>query len=89
MDSSGVRASAAVVGRLAPTPSGYLHLGIAVNFVLTWLLVRRAMRPLERLTATAGAIAAAQDHTRRVPVTGPPDAVTGAFPTKHPEGTRA
>ncbi|ADH86673.1 tRNA glutamyl-Q synthetase [Desulfurivibrio alkaliphilus] len=28
--------------RLAPTPSGYLHLGNAVNFILTWLLVRRA-----------------------------------------------
>ncbi|HEX8655943.1 MAG TPA: glutamate--tRNA ligase family protein [Hymenobacter sp.] len=31
-----------VVSRLAPTPSGYLHLGNAVNFVLTWLLTRRA-----------------------------------------------
>ncbi|UYZ57643.1 glutamate--tRNA ligase family protein [Hymenobacter latericus] len=31
-----------MVSRLAPTPSGYLHLGNAVNFVLTWLLVRRA-----------------------------------------------
>jgi len=31
-----------IIGRLAPTPSGYLHLGNAVNFVLTWLLVRRA-----------------------------------------------
>jgi len=31
-----------VRGRLAPTPSGYLHLGNAVNFVLTWLLVRQA-----------------------------------------------
>lgn len=31
-----------VVGRLAPTPSGYLHIGNAVNFVLTWLLVRQA-----------------------------------------------
>ncbi|OQX19782.1 MAG: hypothetical protein BWK76_03490 [Desulfobulbaceae bacterium A2] len=27
--------------RLAPTPSGLLHLGNGVNFVLTWLLVRR------------------------------------------------
>ncbi|WP_223649041.1 glutamate--tRNA ligase family protein [Hymenobacter psoromatis] len=32
----------APTGRLAPTPSGYLHLGNAVNFVLTWLLVRWA-----------------------------------------------
>ncbi len=31
-----------IIGRLAPTPSGYLHLGNAVNFVLTWLLVRQA-----------------------------------------------
>jgi glutamyl-tRNA synthetase len=33
---------APVIGRLAPTPSGYLHIGNAVNFVLTWLLVRLA-----------------------------------------------
>jgi len=26
--------------RLAPTPSGFLHLGNAVNFLLTWLLAR-------------------------------------------------
>ena len=31
----------APVARLAPTPSGYLHLGNAVNFVLTWLLTRQ------------------------------------------------
>ena len=28
--------------RLAPTPSGYLHLGNAVNFLITWLMVRQA-----------------------------------------------
>ncbi len=27
--------------RIAPTPSGYLHLGNAFSFVLTWLLVRK------------------------------------------------
>ena len=31
-----------VRSRIAPTPSGLLHLGNAVNFVLTWLLVRKA-----------------------------------------------
>lgn len=35
-------ASVPVVSRLAPTPSGFLHLGNAVNFTLTWLLTRRA-----------------------------------------------
>ena len=29
-------------GRIAPTPSGYLHIGNALNFVLTWLWVRKA-----------------------------------------------
>jgi len=28
------------VSRMAPTPSGYLHLGNAVNFLVTWALVR-------------------------------------------------
>jgi glutamyl/glutaminyl-tRNA synthetase len=42
VDSTGVASPVGVVGRLAPTPSGYLHIGNAVNFVLTWLLVRRA-----------------------------------------------
>ena len=28
------------VSRLAPTPSGYLHLGNAVNFLMTWSIVR-------------------------------------------------
>jgi glutamyl-tRNA synthetase len=35
-------ASLPVISRLAPTPSGYLHLGNAMNFVLTWLLTRQA-----------------------------------------------
>ena len=33
--------SQSIVSRLAPTPSGYLHLGNAFSFILTWLLVRR------------------------------------------------
>lgn len=28
--------------RIAPTPSGYLHIGNALNFVLTWLWARKA-----------------------------------------------
>ncbi|MCW3126672.1 MAG: Glutamyl-tRNA synthetase, class Ic [Bacteroidetes bacterium] len=28
--------------RIAPTPSGYLHIGNAMNFVMTWLMVRMA-----------------------------------------------
>jgi len=28
------------VSRMAPTPSGYLHLGNAVNFLVTWAMVR-------------------------------------------------
>jgi len=30
------------VSRIAPTPSGFLHLGNAVNFIVTWALVREA-----------------------------------------------
>lgn len=42
MDCGAVGPPGLVVARLAPTPSGCLHLGNAVNFVLTWLLTRRA-----------------------------------------------
>ncbi len=31
----------AVISRLAPTPSGYLHLGNALNFLVTWEFVRK------------------------------------------------
>jgi len=34
--------SMTIRSRLAPTPSGYLHIGNAVNFLITWLLVRTA-----------------------------------------------
>lgn len=34
--------TAPIRSRLAPTPSGYLHLGNAVNFLITWLMVRTA-----------------------------------------------
>ncbi len=30
-----------VISRLAPTPSGYLHLGNALNFLVTWEFVRK------------------------------------------------
>lgn len=30
-----------IISRIAPTPSGYLHLGNAINFILTWVLVRK------------------------------------------------
>ncbi|SHO53681.1 glutamate--tRNA ligase family protein [Desulfopila aestuarii] len=30
-----------VISRLAPTPSGYLHLGNALNFLITWQFVRQ------------------------------------------------
>lgn len=29
------------ISRIAPTPTGYLHLGNALSFILTWLLVRK------------------------------------------------
>lgn len=32
--------STEVISRLAPTPSGYLHLGNALNFLITWQFVR-------------------------------------------------
>ena len=31
-----------ICSRIAPTPSGYLHIGNAVNFALTWLYTRKA-----------------------------------------------
>ncbi len=30
-----------LVSRIAPTPSGYLHIGNAINFIITWLYVKK------------------------------------------------
>ncbi len=49
---------------------GVLYPGALVALVVAglagWLLVWRALRPLEHLTTTAAAIAASRDHTRRL-----------------------
>src|SRR5919201_5714396 len=63
------------VGRLR----SILFDGVPVALLLAagaaWLLTRRALRPLERLSGTAAAIAAAQDHTQRVCLEGPSDEI--------------
>jgi signal transduction histidine kinase len=58
---------------------GFLIPGVMITLILaglaTWLLVRRTMSPLERLSANAAEIAAAKDHTRRLLVRGPSDEI--------------
>ena len=62
--------------KLLPTA---LLAGILITLVLAgglvWLLVRRAMRPLEQLAATASEIAIASDHSLRLQPQGPPDEI--------------
>src|SRR5215470_966077 len=62
--------------------SSLLHIlipGVIVTVVLAglaiWLLVRQAMRPLERLATTAADITAARDHSRRLSPHGLPDEI--------------
>lgn len=31
-----------MISRIAPTPSSYLHIGNAINFLLTWVLIKKA-----------------------------------------------
>jgi signal transduction histidine kinase len=42
--------------------------GVLVSLIVGWLLARAALRPIDRLAATAHAIGAARDFTRRVPL---------------------
>jgi two-component system OmpR family sensor kinase len=55
----------------------YPAAGIAVLLagLAGWLLVRRAIRPLDRMGATAAAIAASQDHSQRLAYAGPNDEI--------------
>jgi len=48
---------------------------LALAGLAIWLLVRQAMLPLKGLATTAADIAAAQDHSRRLSLQGPPDEI--------------
>ncbi|MDG4474962.1 glutamate--tRNA ligase family protein [Thiovibrio frasassiensis] len=48
--------------RIAPTPSGLLHLGNAVNFILTWLMVRKAGGTLRLRIDDADCLRAKQEY---------------------------
>jgi two-component system, OmpR family, sensor kinase len=48
---------------------------IVLSGLLVWLLIHRAMRPLEHLAVTASAIAQASDHSLRLQPEGPPDEI--------------
>lgn len=54
-------------------PGAIVYIGIAG--LLVWLLVRRATRPLEHLAGAASEIAAASDHSLRLPPEGPNDEI--------------
>jgi two-component system OmpR family sensor kinase len=58
---------------------GVLYPAAALALLLAglagWLLVRRAIRPLDRMGAAAAAIAASQDHRRRLAHAGPSDEI--------------
>jgi two-component system OmpR family sensor kinase len=54
---------------------------LAVSAILVWLLVRRTLRPLERLADSASYIAQTRDHALRVEVQGRPDEITSLAQT--------
>jgi len=72
--------SASVIYLTLALLRGVLFPGALVALALAglagWLLVWRALRPLEQLTTTAAAIAATRDHTRRLEPRGRRDEIT-------------
>src|SRR5919202_38115 len=71
----GQRTLPVLVGRLRSILYEGVPVALLLAAVAVWLLTRRALRPLEHLSGTAAAIAAAQDHTRRVHAVGPSDEI--------------
>ena len=63
------------VGRLRSILYEGVPVALLLAAVAVWLLTRRALQPLEHLSGTAAAIAAARDHTRRVHAVGPSDEI--------------
>jgi two-component system, OmpR family, sensor kinase len=59
--------------------SQFLYPAVPITLLLggliTWLLVRRSLRPLSRLAVTAAEIAQDKDHTRRLVVSGSKDEI--------------
>jgi signal transduction histidine kinase len=56
-----------------------LYPGAALALILAglagWLLARRALGPLRRMSSAAASIAATRDHTQRIGYVGPPDEI--------------
>jgi two-component system OmpR family sensor kinase len=63
------------LGRLRGVLYPAAGLALLLAGLAGWLLVRRAIRPLERMGAAAAAIAASQDHGRRLAHAGPNDEI--------------
>jgi two-component system OmpR family sensor kinase len=64
------------LGRLRRVLQPGAALAMALAGAAGWLLVRRAMQPLERLDRTAAEIAATGDHTRRLDFIGTRDEIS-------------
>jgi two-component system, OmpR family, sensor kinase len=63
------------INRLGAILMPGVPIALIVAGLAGWLLIRRSMRPLERLSRAAGRIAQAHDHTQRVGYVGPRDEI--------------